>query len=300
MSCASATSPISSTTGPRAAAATPNAVETVPSMPFAPRLESTRNGVSRAGKNVSTSRIGIEEATTSVASRRQHGAELGGDARLGQARRADASRRSRAPRARSASCQPSSQLVSLRLRGSVFASVVERRARVGADDRRRPRRPGPARRPRGRRRPAAPSRPASQVRSGLEVGRSPTRSTRSGACAPPTPGRAAARRSARSRPGRGGRRTADRRAAAAPARSANAASAAPSRGSRSERPATISTRWRARAARPRRPSSSARRGLAQRPRPRHPRPAAVAPGDDLDVRHAGVAVGHAAARAARS
>ena len=50
------------------AALTPKAVETVPSIPFAPRLESTRNGVSRTGKNVSTSRTGIEEATTSVAS----------------------------------------------------------------------------------------------------------------------------------------------------------------------------------------------------------------------------------------
>ena len=68
MSWASATSPISSTVGPGPAAATPNAVETVPSIPLAPRLESTRGGASRAGKKVSTSRTGIEEATTSVAS----------------------------------------------------------------------------------------------------------------------------------------------------------------------------------------------------------------------------------------
>src|SRR3954452_10535983 len=98
MSCASATSPISATTGPRAAAATPNAVETVPSIPLAPRLASTRGGSGRAGKNVSTSRTGIEDATTSVAAAgrgtpspgaarrggRQAHAELGSDARLGQ------------------------------------------------------------------------------------------------------------------------------------------------------------------------------------------------------------------------
>ena len=65
---ANATSPRSSTVGPGDAAATPNAVETVPSIPFAPRLASTRGGCTRAGKNVSTSRIGIDDATTSVAS----------------------------------------------------------------------------------------------------------------------------------------------------------------------------------------------------------------------------------------
>ncbi len=43
MSWARATSPIRRTTGPCPAAATPNAVETVPSMPLAPRLDSTRN-----------------------------------------------------------------------------------------------------------------------------------------------------------------------------------------------------------------------------------------------------------------
>ena len=68
MSCASATSPISSTTGPSHAAAAPKALETVPSIPFAPRLESTRGGSSRAAENSSTSRTGIEDATNSVAS----------------------------------------------------------------------------------------------------------------------------------------------------------------------------------------------------------------------------------------
>ena len=68
MSWISATSPISSATGPSAAAANPKAVETVPSIPLAPRLASTRGGRSRAGKNVSTSRTGIDDATTIVAS----------------------------------------------------------------------------------------------------------------------------------------------------------------------------------------------------------------------------------------
>ena len=67
MSWASATSPISSTTGPSPLAAAPNALETIPSIPFAPRLQSTRGGSSRAGQKVSISRTGIEEATNSVA-----------------------------------------------------------------------------------------------------------------------------------------------------------------------------------------------------------------------------------------
>ncbi len=44
MSWARATSPIRSTTGPSPAAAAPKALETVPSMPLAPRLHSTRGG----------------------------------------------------------------------------------------------------------------------------------------------------------------------------------------------------------------------------------------------------------------
>ena len=45
MSWARATSPISRTTGPAPAAATPNALEIVPSMPLAPRLDRTRGAV---------------------------------------------------------------------------------------------------------------------------------------------------------------------------------------------------------------------------------------------------------------
>jgi len=72
ISWASATSPISSTTGLSPAAAAPNALETVPSIPLAPRFESTRGASSWAAKNSSTSRIGIEEATNSVAEPGSH------------------------------------------------------------------------------------------------------------------------------------------------------------------------------------------------------------------------------------
>ena len=41
----------------------PSAADTVPSMPLAPRLERKRSSVSTWGKNVSTSRMGIDEAT---------------------------------------------------------------------------------------------------------------------------------------------------------------------------------------------------------------------------------------------
>ena len=95
MSWMSATSPIRSTTGPSAAAAHPKAVETVPSIPFAPRLASTRGGVSRAGKNVSTSRTGIDDATTIVALGGSARAQLGGDPRLAQLGGRERARRSR-------------------------------------------------------------------------------------------------------------------------------------------------------------------------------------------------------------
>ena len=120
------------------------------------------------------------------------------------------------------------------------------------------------------------SSPASHVRSGLEVGRSPTRSTRSGRVRA-RPRRAAARRSARSPPGRGGRRTAARPAAGSPPRSAKAASEA--RQARvALRPAGDDDRVRARLELFREAFEQPRRGLAQRPRPRHPRPPAVAAG----------------------
>ena len=85
---------------------------------------------------------------------------------------------------------------------------------------------------------------ASQARSGLEVGRSPTRTTSSGRTRSAKPGRAAAGRRWRSRSRRGGRPTAGRRAAASPGARANAAAAWPTAASRSSRPATITPRAR--------------------------------------------------------
>ena len=182
MSWASATSPISSTTGPSPAAAAPNADETVPSIPLAPRLESTRGGSSRAGKNVSTSRTGIEEATNSVASaaaatRPSSAATSGSDSSspsacaraLAGARRRRRARR-RATRARSGlprrrSCSSSSARVGRATR------IPTTRVRVL---------PGALGVDRDLRRSSSP---ASQPRSGLEVGRSPTRITSSGRCA---------------------------------------------------------------------------------------------------------------------
>src|SRR3954447_12986971 len=83
---------MSTVVGPASAA--PSAVAIVPSMPLAPRLASTRGPPSsRAGAKVSTSRTGIEDATTSVsaagsaatrsrATRGKGGAEAGGGGRL--------------------------------------------------------------------------------------------------------------------------------------------------------------------------------------------------------------------------
>ena len=105
---ASATSPISSTTGPGETAAAPNALETVPSIPFAPRLHSTRGASARTAAKVSTSRTGIDEATNSVASAGSRAPSSRATARLAEARRR-ASRRSPRRRARRRSrqaCEP--------------------------------------------------------------------------------------------------------------------------------------------------------------------------------------------------
>ena len=48
------------------ASATPNAVDTTPSMPLAPRLATTRGGCGRGTPNASRSRTGIDDDTTSV------------------------------------------------------------------------------------------------------------------------------------------------------------------------------------------------------------------------------------------
>ncbi len=84
MSCRSAMSPIRSTTGPSHASAAPNADDTVPSIPLAPRFESTRGPSARAGRKVSTSRIGIDEATNNVASDPSHSPRRAATQRLRQ------------------------------------------------------------------------------------------------------------------------------------------------------------------------------------------------------------------------
>ena len=145
----------------RSAAAAPNALETVPSMPLAPRLQSTRGGSSRTGQNVSMSRTGIEEATNSVASLGQQHAELGRDRGLGQVVRRRARRRIASAARSSALRQRASQSSSRSRRArrsrvpSAASSPAPSRARARAT--RRAPTPGPARRPRGRARPGGTS-----------------------------------------------------------------------------------------------------------------------------------------------
>src|SRR5215218_1162302 len=67
MSCSSAISPISSQVGAPVASAAPAAEETTPSIPLAPRLDRKRSARGLWGKNVSTSRIAIEELTQTIA-----------------------------------------------------------------------------------------------------------------------------------------------------------------------------------------------------------------------------------------
>ena len=213
MSWASATSPISSTTGPSAFAAAPNALETIPSIPFAPRLQSTRGGSSRAGQKVSISRTGIEEATNSVAVVGQQRAELRGDRRLAELL-AGTERAENRLRRLLVGGAPAGQPV--RIRGGL------RRCRARRGRRPAPARatrsgstPGPARRPRGRAPPAgsrrgpratcaAAWRRAGRRRESRDRGRRRRRTHR----------RAAARRSGRSPPSPGARRRGDRPAAA--------------------------------------------------------------------------------------
>ena len=265
----------------RPAAATPNAVETVPSIPFAPRLESTRNGVSRAGKNVSTSRIGIEEATTSVAS--------GGSSVPSSA----ATRGSLSPAgpttsaiardaARSASCQPSSQEVSLRLRGSLPASVSSV-ARGSAPTIVATTPEGSCQACSASNATCSASRPASHVRSGLEVGRSPTRSTRSGRVRRGPLRVAQQRVVVRDRGGAaaraGGRLGQQRRARALGERGQRRGQARVALG-----PPGDDDRLRPHPQLVLEALEQPVGGDAAGQRPRHPRPAALAAGHDLDVR----------------
>ena len=199
------------------------------------RARGTASG--RAGKNVSTSRTGIEEATTSVASSGQPRAELGGD-RAARSAPAPAPRRSRRrPRGRPRASASSHDRVLRRLRSNGRAPRGSRAGR-----RRRSCRPSPSgscHADSGSKLTCSASRPASQARSGLEVGQVADAQHEIRRVDAANDGVAQQRVVVRDRGrARGARPTADRPAAAHPARSANAASAAPSRGSRSERPAT--------------------------------------------------------------
>ena len=69
------TSPTTSATGPRATAAEPSAVETTPSIPFAPRFERTVIARSVDGSQPSRSRTGIELPAHSADAVRQGGRE---------------------------------------------------------------------------------------------------------------------------------------------------------------------------------------------------------------------------------
>ena len=236
MSYASATSPISKTTGPPPvplAAAAPKALETVPSIPLAPRLHNTRGGSGRAGQKVSMSRTGIEEATNSVASSGNRTPSSA--ATTGSLSGPAASTPRIASAARSSALrQPASQSGSA-LGASSAASVAagsSASTRHSVDV-------GSCQRSSGSSTTCGTSSMlASQARKGLDVGRSPTRSTRSGPRRPQTRGRAAARRSGPPPPRLGARRTADRPAAASPSSRRTRPRPRPSGVSRSWRPAT--------------------------------------------------------------
>ena len=154
-------------------------------MPLAPRLHSTRGGSARTGQKDSMSRTGIEEATNSVAtsgsntpsSAANAGSEMGAcpsAARTALAACASALRQL-ASQSGSAWCSPVLSCDSAEAGSSASESLSTHagscHARSGSSATWG----------------ASPS-PASHVRSGLEVGRSPTRMTRSGRRRAASPG----------------------------------------------------------------------------------------------------------------
>ena len=165
------------TTGPVAAAAAPKALDTVPSMPFAPRLQSTRGGsVARGPERLDIAhrhRGGDEQRRLAG---QQH-AELDGHARaLRDRRRAHRGSPPRSARRRCASCRATPP----RPRGDAAAVLCS--AVAGSSAREcESTAAGSCQAPSGSSDTCGTSvRPASHVRSGLDIGRSPTRSTRSG------------------------------------------------------------------------------------------------------------------------
>ena len=296
-SCASATSPISSTVGPRAAAADAERGRDRP-------VDPVRAAVGEHPER----RLAGREERLDVADRhrggdderrlgRQQRAELGGDARLVQPRRPDAP--GDRPRRRAVGGVPAVEPA--RVLALARQRLGQRRRASCAGRRRRSSPTTPAgscqadsgsKRDLQRVQPRQPRAAAAWRSAGRR------RAARGRARARRPSGRAAARRSARSPPGRGGRRTAARPAAGR--RRAR-------RRRRRRRPGA----GRARRGRRRRSPSGAPRSSSSRPsssrgaasrsvrgRVTHGRPPSR-PGDELGVRHA-VAVGHERLAEARS
>ena len=209
----------------------PTAVDTTPSMPLAPRLARTAHGLGRAATYHSTSRIGIDDDTTSVAAGGQGRDDRPGDAGLGGpgARRATAVDRRLRGRAELAASAPATRRRRpARPRELGRPSAVEQRRR-GRRRARRPRcragrptrgspRPRSRRRPRRRAtrpRPATPAgAPRRTITSGRERrrrGRAAGRRRRPGPCAGAAPRPAACGSASTGQPERRRRARARRR-----------------------------------------------------------------------------------------
>ena len=170
-SCASVTSPVSSTTGPGLAAATPYAVAIVPSMPLAPRLERTRSGTARAGDDGLDVADGHRRRDHERRLGRQGGSELERDPRLAELLPEESrDRRGGA----GIGVAPGAGPRGVRGRG-LRGERLQQRGGIGVDRQVADVRgvlPGAVRVDED----LDASRPASHSRRGLEVGRSPTRS----------------------------------------------------------------------------------------------------------------------------
>ena len=175
----SASSPVSSQPRPPVPSAAPAADDTTPSIPFAPRLARNRTRRSLRGKNVSTSRIGIDDATHTERALGQRAAEPRSSVRLERLRRRGERLRHELVRAPPASIQPRSRRAGSRC-SSTDASISSVGTGVGVRRSSRPRGSARARRACGSI-DHLPSRPRAMRAAACEVGVSPTRSTSSGA-----------------------------------------------------------------------------------------------------------------------
>ncbi len=183
MSCASATSPISSTTGPlaRGGRAEGRGDGAVDAVGAAVAQHARRVRAHRPERlDVAHRHRGGDEQ------RRLRGSSTPSSARdrgLGELLAAEHARRSPRRRARRRCASPPASPGPRRAPAGASPVSAARSAARGLQRERvaSAPTPGPARRPRGRAPPACtPSRPASHARRGLDTGRSPTRRTRSG------------------------------------------------------------------------------------------------------------------------